>query len=811
MSVTVSSVGTRVAMMALVTLAVRSALASPADPLAALHAEAALPRAHQQRAALPAGLRAAYIQTRQNEAGREYQMTARGAQVAARNAVHHLALQMDAQGVHLQGRDGTELGSLQLLRAGCADRPTPLAAVTPHAQGSRVEYQRAGLTEWYVNGPLGIEQGFTVTRDPGCRRLAFELQLGREWTAQLVGSGPQARIELQDRRSGQRMYYSDLFARDAQGRELGTQLQLSAHTIRLEVDAAGARYPVEVDPLMWTQQSLPTSDGATGDVTGFSLAISGNTAVVAAPGKTLNGNFQQGQVYVFTRTGDTWTEQQKIVAADGAYNSIFGYVVGLSGDTLVITSPTQQVGENANQGQLYVYTRTGNTWTEQQRLAASDGAAGQQFGQLMAFSGDTIVVGSPLKTVGVNALQGQAYVFTRTGTTWAETQMLTASDAAANDFFGFSVAIDGNTLVVGASQKTVGANPAQGQVYVFTRSGTTWSEQQIITAADGSAGNTFGARVGVSGDTLIASAPGATVGTNTTQGKVYVFTRAGTTWTEQQQLSASDGMANEGFGSALAVSGNNVVVGNYQKTINTNGQQGQAYLYTRVGTTWTEDQIITAPDGAAGDYFGYFVTIDGSTAMVSAVLKQVGENVRQGIAYVYYLPRSANGVKCAVGSDCQSEFCADGVCCDTACGDSNKTDCQSCVAAESGATDGTCAPIAARLQTLCRAAAGSCDSAEYCDGSSAVCPSDKLTPEGTVCQAAADASMRDAVCSGTSAACPDPTAIPTSPNYQFSGGGFGGCAAAAPLGGAGASGAAGVAWVFTALFLSVAARRRVQR
>ena len=824
MSVTIRSVGTRVA-MALVTLAAQSALAAPPDPLAdalarplaASRAETAPSRAQEPGTALPPSLRAAYIQARQNEAGRAYQMTARGAQVAAHNAAHHLALQLDEQGMHLRGRDGKALGSLQLVRAGCADRPALLTKVPPQARGTRVEYPRAGLTEWYVNGPLGIEQGFTVARDPGCRRLAFELQLGPEWAATLVGSGPQARIELQDRRSGQRLYYSDLFARDARGRELGAQLQLlrpAAQTIRLEVDAAGARYPVEIDPLMWTQQPLPTSDGATGDVTGFSLSISGSTAVVAAPGKTVGTNFQQGQVYVFTRTGDTWTEQQKIPAAEPQYNGVFGYVVALSGDTLVITAPTQTVGDSVQQGRIYVYTRTGDTWTEQQRLTASDGGPGQQFGQLMALSGDTIVVGSPLKTVGTSSLQGQVYVFTRTGTTWAESQILTASDAAANDFFGSSVAVSGDTMVVGAAQK----NMVQGQVYVFTRTNNVWSEQQIITAADGKSGDNLGARVAVSGDTLVASAPGATVGENDVQGKVYVFTRTGTTWTEQQQLAASDGMPSEGFGAALAVSGDNVVVGNYQKVVGTNALQGQAYLFTRTGTTWTEQQIVTPVDGAAGEYFGYAVALDGSTALVSSVLKKVGEVERQGLAYVIAPPRSENGVACAAGSDCQSGFCTDGVCCSTACGDGSKTDCQSCVAAESGGTDGTCAPIAARLQTVCRAAAGTCDGAEYCDGTSTACPSDALLPAGTVCLAAADASVRDAVCSGTSATCPDPLQNPSpdpdqpsSPAYRFSGGGLGGCAAAGPLGGAAAPGAAGAAGVITALLLFVSARRRVAR
>ena len=167
-----------------------------------------------------------------------------------------------------------------------------------------------------------------------------------------------------------------------------------------------------------------------------------------------------------------------------------------------------------------------------------------------------------------------------------------------------------------------------------------------------------------------------------------------------------------------------------------------------------------------------------------------------------------NGQACAMASDCTSGFCADGVCCNTACGGGIKTDCQSCLAAESGGVDGTCSTTAAQLQITCRPAVGSCDAAELCDGQSTDCPADKLMPAGTVCLAAPNASAMNAACSGTSAVCPM-----SPPTYQFSGGGFAGCSAASgsvSSNGSGAGSATAAAWA-AAVLLWLAARRRSQR
>ena len=189
------------------------------------------------------------------------------------------------------------------------------------------------------------------------------------------------------------------------------------------------------------------------------------------------------------------------------------------------------------------------TFSQQAKLTASDGDNNDFFGISVAIDGDTAVAGAPLDN-GDLSNQGAAYVFTRSGTTWTEQQKLTASDGKANDLFGTSVAIDGDTVVAGAPGDGGTAN--SGAAYVFTRSGTTWTEQQKLTASDGAANDLFGASVSIDGDTAVVGAPNDDGGT-INQGAAYVFTRSGTTWTEQQKLTASDGAANDFFGASVAI------------------------------------------------------------------------------------------------------------------------------------------------------------------------------------------------------------------------------------------------------------------
>jgi hypothetical protein len=365
------------------------------------------------------------------------------------------------------------------------------------------------------------------------------------------------------------------------------------------------------------QAKLTATDGAEWDYFGSSVAVSGDTAVVGAPSEDVGINPDRpGSAYVFVRSGTTWSLQAKLTASDGADWDYFGCSVALSGDTAVVGAGGDDVVTNTNQGSAYVFVRSGTTWSQQAKLTAADGAAEDGYGGSVALSGDTAGVGAGGDDVGANTSQGSAYVFTRSGTTWSQQAKLTAADGAELDYFGSSVAVSGDTAVVGASDGDVGANANQGSSYVFTRSGTTWSQQAKLTAADGDAGDQFGGSVAISGDTAVVGAQGDYVGLNVGQGSAYVFARSGATWSQQQKLTAADGAAVDFFGRSVAVSGETAVVGASGDTIGANAGQGSAYVFARSGATWTQQTRLTAADGGWDARFGSSVAVSGDSAVV---------------------------------------------------------------------------------------------------------------------------------------------------------------------------------------------------
>jgi hypothetical protein len=451
---------------------------------------------------------------------------------------------------------------MRLLAYGYGERlDTPAEAVVS-ASGNRLEYRYGqGLTEWYVNTPSGIEQGFTLARPPVGTRQGRPLELVLAVSGGLVarpvaGDGALQFVAADGKAV---LGYRDLHAWDARGRALPARLALAPGQVRLVVDDSAAAYPVTIDPLVYSETKLTPSDGGADDDFGWAVAISGNTAVVGAPFHQTSPGIFAGQVYVFVRSGTTWSEQAKLTASDGASSDGFGSAVAVSGHTAVIGAPEHDPGSKPGAGQAYVFARSGTTWSEQAKLTASDGAAGDAFGFAVAISGSTVVVGAPLVhpnfTAGPGA--GQAYVFARSGTTWSQQAKLTASDGAGEDALGFAVGLDGNTAIVGAP----GAHSLAGQAYAYVRSGTTWSEKAKLTASDGAAGDQFGAAVGVSGNTAVVGAPVRNIGAASAAGQVYVFARSGTKWSQQRKLAASDTAEFRFFGFSVATHGDSIVVG----------------------------------------------------------------------------------------------------------------------------------------------------------------------------------------------------------------------------------------------------------
>jgi hypothetical protein len=388
-------------------------------------------------------------------------------------------------------------------------------------------------------------------------------------------------------------------------------------------DNSGAAYVYRWNGAGWTEEAkLLASDGAAGDEFGFSVAISRETVIIGAH-RNDDAGADSGSAYVFVRTGSTWTQQAKLLASNGATNDLFGFAVGISGDTAIVGVAFDD-DSGTNSGSARIFIRADSAWTEQAELLASDGAAGDLFGIAVAISDDTAIVGSRFDSDAGSA-SGSAYVFVRSGGTWTEQAKLLASDAAAGDLFGIAVAICDDTAIVGAVNDDDSGSDS-GSAYVFVRNGSTWTEQAKLLASDGAMSDQFGVAVAISGDSAIVGAHRDDDAVSDS-GSAYVFVRSGGTWTEQAKLLASDAAADDDFGFAVALSGDIAIVGS------TDGEFAE--VFQRLGPVWIgPDQKILAADGAADDAFGYDVAIDGDIAIVGSAFDD-DSGTFSGSAYIF--------------------------------------------------------------------------------------------------------------------------------------------------------------------------------
>ena len=397
---------------------------------------------------------------------------------------------------------------------------------------------------------------------------------------------------------------------------------------------AGAAYVFVRSGTTWTvQQELRADDAFGNDWFGASVAVYGDTIVVGAPRDDTTAGLDAGSLYVFARSGSTWTQQQHLLAADGAANNELGYSVSLYADTVVAGAQIGNVG-GQQAGSAYVFVRSGTTWSQQQKLYASDGALGDSFGTSVSVNVDTVIVGAPDDDTSGGFNAGSAYVFVRSGATWSQQQKLTASDGADSDFFGWSVSVFGDTAVVGAFNADTPGMSA-GAAYVFVRGGTAWAQHQKLVASDGASPHQFGHAVSISGDTLVVGAFQDVAPSGASAGSAYVFFRAGTTWTEQQKLMASDRMWSDSFGVSVSVSGDTLVVGAHLDDTARGLDAGSVYVFVRSGSGWAEQQKVVPLDGAPNDQFGFTVSLSGDTVVIGAPAVDVAAGANAGSAYVF--------------------------------------------------------------------------------------------------------------------------------------------------------------------------------
>ena len=562
---------------------------------------------------------------------------------------------------------GARLG-MTLSAYGYASALAPAPAETPRASANRVSYTDGSLTEWFANGPLGLEQGFDVAARPsaGGGPLTVSLAISGNLTAHLQDGS----VLLDGR--GVALRYGGLAATDARGRVLHSWLQLAGGNVLIRVDDRGALYPLRIDPLV-QQAELTASDGDKEDRLGYSVAISGNTVVVGAPQAEVGSHARQGAAYVFVMPASGWaraTQTAKLTASNGAMTNELGFSAAVSGATIVAGAPVAMIGGHASQGAAYVFTEPAGGWGsgsqpqhQAAELIANGGEPNDQLGSSVAVSGATVVAGAPGAMV-VHAAQGEAYVFTEPGGGWgsheageevAQAAELTASDGAAQDRLGSSLAVSGTTVVAGAPHATVGGHAFRGAAYVFSEPGAGWSgklqQRAKLTAAGGTEELELGTSVAVSGATAVAGAPLANVGLTPEQGKAYLFTEPAGGWgshedgeevTQAAELTASDGAAGDHLGVSVAASGQTVVGGAPEAKIGKNEFQGAAYVFSEPGAGWSGEQHqaakLSASDGGREDLLGSSAAVSGQTVLAGAPFHKVGSNASQGAAYVFGYP-----------------------------------------------------------------------------------------------------------------------------------------------------------------------------
>ncbi|MFZ6027683.1 MAG: hypothetical protein ACOYYS_08215 [Chloroflexota bacterium] len=468
--------------------------------------------------------------------------------------------------------------------------------------------------------------------------------------------------------------------------QFGYSLALDGETALVGIAPAyitGVAYAFTGSGSTWSEpQVLVSEEGDTFNGFGSSLALDGDTALVGASRAKLDGD-RGGAFYVFTRSGNAWSRQAKLVAADASLGSFFGAAVALDGDIALIGA----VKGNGMMGAAYAFTGSGNAWAQQTRWIASDGTPNDHFAHAVAVDGDLALIGVPDEAVGPNTQQGSVYVFARKGRSWQQTGYLTDPDGTAGDNFGSSVALDGGTALVGAPDanracvfacdlargecqfeaaltvdglltgdkfaysvdisgeialvgapyRDVGSNYYQGVVYAFTRSDTAWQAPVALSRTGGLAYEYFGRSLAVDGDTALIGADGV----DDSRGAVYIVTHNGQGGWSTPALLAQGGAQEDRFGHAVDLNGNTALVGAHAADIGTTSDQGAAYAFTYADAAWSEPVTLTASDGVAYDNFGYDVAIAGDTALVGAYRADLADNTTQGAAYTFR--RSANG------------------------------------------------------------------------------------------------------------------------------------------------------------------------
>gem|GEM_PF-1751644 len=570
----------------------------------------------------------------------------------AENETQNLTVNFTSSGVIVQSNNLT--WNMGLKAWGTQESLNHVLDAELQINANQATYLRQGISEWYINGPGGLQQGFTVTETEQnlSNQLILQLDLPEGVKANLNEN--RTGLTFFNLNGSQLLTYSGLLAYDAENKTLPAKLEIDSRNqiLQIIVDTENAAYPITIDP--WTQTAkLEASDQDYGDQFGWSVAISGDVIAVGAnkDGDSAGGDSDAGSVYVFVKPGTGWTNTStyaaKLTASDRAPYDEFGSAVAIDGKTIIVGTP----GDESDTGAAYVFEMPVGGWagnlTETAKLTASGSYAhpGDEFGCSVAIDGDTITVGAKGDVIPSGWKVGAAYVFVKPAGGWAsmtESARLTSTGSMHQDEFGASVGVSGDMVIAGAPRvDLVGAY--SGSVYVFDRPVGGWTgsltPDAVLVASDSNVYVNLGHAVDIDDDTILAGAYGDSL----RDGAAYIFEK-GAAWgngavNQSAILTASDSAMLDEFGYSVSLDNQFAAIGAQWDDDNGNNS-GSIYVFEQPGTGWadmTETAKVSASDGAEYDYLGRSTSISGNVIVSGAPFKDEVSS-SEGASYIFSTP-----------------------------------------------------------------------------------------------------------------------------------------------------------------------------
>lgn len=386
----------------------------------------------------------------------------------------------------------------------------------------------------------------------------------------------------------------------------------------------------------WGEQKIANPALNTNPTFGGAIAVDGDSAFIGAPYTTLEGLNARGTVHPYTFEGGIWVADDFLVGDLAGANARFGTSVSISGNTAVVGAPGTQVGGQNNHGAVYVFERVDSDWVQAAYLVADEPTPGGSFGQAVALDGDRLLVGAPSHGQPDISQTGVMFVFERDGEDWNQVARLVADDATANFRIGGALALSGSRVVVGAPMATVAGISRRGATYVFEDTGSGWAQTAKILASDGVANQQFGESVQVSGDRIAVGASRSAVDGSNFAGSAYILDWDGSDWIETAKIIADDAGFNQNFAKSIALDGDRLISSSPQASANGIQYAGAVYVHELQGTSWQQVEKLYASDVAENDYlqYGVNVALSGARVAVSATGAPLPDNLT-GAVYMY--------------------------------------------------------------------------------------------------------------------------------------------------------------------------------